>query len=136
MPRSLRHLNTATLIPKSHKNGWIKNNIVIVINTLFFNSLTSIAFSCIKHFSHYKKEQNMQRSRTEAIRTQIQPSKPTWEIAKITSSQNTKRTYGQPSERLFPKRRSLSNPNRTTENHNKTTAFERSVINYWGLKLV
>ena len=35
---------------------------------------------------------------TEAIRTQIQPSKPKREIIKITNSQNTKRIYGQPSE--------------------------------------
>ena len=99
----------------------------------------------------------MQRSGTEAIRTQIQPSKPKREIACITNSQNTKRTYGQPSEQLFPKRWPLSNRNRTknnmnthkvknvtetltpkhtTENHNKTTALERSVMNYWGLKHV
>ena len=49
----------------------------------------------------------------EAIRTQIQPSKPKREITKITNSQNTKRTYGQPSEQLFPKRWPLSYPNRT-----------------------
>ena len=41
---------------------------------------------------------SMQRSGTEAIRTQIQPSKPRREITNITNSQNTKRTYGQPSE--------------------------------------
>ena len=58
------------------------------------------------------KVKNMQRSETEAIRTQIQPSKPKREITKITISQNTKRTYGQPSEQLFLKRWSLSNPNR------------------------
>ena len=29
-------------------------------------------------------------SRTEAIRTQIQPSKPKWEITNISNSQNTK----------------------------------------------
>ena len=46
----------------------------------------------------------MQRSGNEAIRTQIQPSKPKWEITNITIIQNTKRTYGQPSEQLFPKR--------------------------------
>ena len=43
----------------------------------------------------------MQRSGTEAIRTQIQPSKRKREITKITNSQNTNRTYGQPSEQLF-----------------------------------
>ena len=60
----------------------------------------------------------MQRSGTEAIRTQIQPSKPKPEITKITNSQNTKRTYGQPSTQLFPKRWPLSNPNRTKNNMN------------------
>ena len=49
------------------------------------------------------KVKSMQRPGTEAIRTQIQPSKPKREITKITNSQNTKRTYGLPSEQLFPK---------------------------------
>ena len=35
----------------------------------------------------------MQRSGSEAIRTQIQPLKPKREITQITNSQNTKRTY-------------------------------------------
>ena len=60
-----------------------------------------------------KASKSMQRSRTEAIRTQIQPSKPKREITKITNSQNTKRTYNQPSEQLFPKRWPLNNPNRS-----------------------
>ena len=61
----------------------------------------------------------MQRSGTDANRTQIQPSKPKREITKITNSQNTKRrTYGQPSEKLLPKRWPLSNPNRTKNNMN------------------
>ena len=55
----------------------------------------------------------MQRSGTEAIRTQIQPSRPKQEITNITNSQNTKRTYGQQSEQLFPKRWPLSNQNQT-----------------------
>ena len=38
----------------------------------------------------------MQRFVTEATRTQIQKR----EITKITNSQNTKRTYGQPSEHI------------------------------------
>ena len=59
----------------------------------------------------------MQRPGTEATRTQIQPSKLNREITKIINSQNTKRTYGQPSEQLFPKRWSLSNPNRTQYEH-------------------
>ena len=55
----------------------------------------------------------MQRQGTEAIRTQLQPLKPKRKITKITNNQNTKRTYGPPSEQLFSKRWSLSNPNRT-----------------------
>ena len=51
-----------------------------------------------------EKVKSMQRSGIEAIRTQIQPSKPNREIPKITKNQNTKRTYGQPSEQLFSKR--------------------------------
>ena len=54
----------------------------------------------------------IQRPGTEAIRTQIQPSKPKREITKNANSQITKRTYGQPSEQLYCKRWPLSNPNR------------------------
>ena len=61
----------------------------------------------------------MQRSGTETIRTPIQSSKPKREISKITNSQNKKRTYGLPTEQLFPKRWPLSNPNRTKNNINK-----------------
>ena len=60
----------------------------------------------------------MQSSGTEAIRNQIQASKPKREIIKITNSQNTKRTYGQPSEQLFPKRWPFGNPNRTKNDMN------------------
>ena len=66
----------------------------------------------------------MQRSGTETIRTQIQPSKPKREITYIANSQNTKRTYGQPSEQLFPKGWSLSNRNRT-KNNNDTRKVKR-----------
>ena len=59
------------------------------------------------------KVKSMQRSGTEAIRAKIRPSKPKQEITNITNSQNTKSTYGQPSEQLFPKRWPLSNRNRT-----------------------
>ena len=44
---------------------------------------------------------------------QSSPKNPKREITTITNSQNTKGTYGQTSEQLFPKRWSLSNPNRT-----------------------
>ena len=49
-----------------------------------------------------QRVKSMQRSGTEAIRIQIQPSKPKWEIADITNSQNTERTNGQPTEQLSP----------------------------------
>ena len=56
----------------------------------------------------------MQRSGAETIRTEIQPSKPKREITNITNSQtDTKRTYGQQCEKLFPKRWPLSDRNRT-----------------------
>ena len=60
----------------------------------------------------------MQRPVTEAIRAQIQPSKPKREITNITNSQNTKITYGQLSGQLFPKRWPLSDPNQTKHNMN------------------
>ena len=66
----------------------------------------------------------MKRSGTEAIRTQLQSSKPKREIINITNSQNTKRTYDQPSEQLFPKRWPLSNRNRT-KNNMKTRKVKR-----------
>ena len=40
-------------------------------------------------------------SGTGAIRNQILPSKPKTGIPQITNSQNTKRTYDQPSRQLF-----------------------------------
>ena len=40
------------------------------------------------------------------------------DITNITNSKNIKRTYGQPSEELFPKRWPLSNRNRTKNNMN------------------
>ena len=63
----------------------------------------------------------MQRSGTEAIRTQLQPSKSKREITNITNSQNTKRTYGQQNEQLFPKRWPLSNRNRAKNNMSTPT---------------
>ena len=63
----------------------------------------------------------MQISGTKAIRTNIKPSKPKRVITEITNSQNTKRTYGKPSEQLFPKRLTLSNPNRTKKQYEHDT---------------
>ena len=42
----------------------------------------------------------MQVSGNEEIRIQLQPSKPKREITNITNSENSKKTYGQPSESL------------------------------------
>ena len=54
-----------------------------------------------------RKETSMQCSGTWAILLSKR------EITKITNSQNTKRTHGQPNEQLFPERWPPSNPNRT-----------------------
>ena len=70
----------------------------------------------------------MQRSGIEAIRTQTQPSKPKREITNITKSQNTKRTYCQASEKLFPKRWPLSNRNRTKDNMNTRKGYGHVVL--------
>ena len=67
-------------------------------------------FAIMTPFELYQslKVKSMQRSGTEAIRTQRQSSKPKREITNITNSQNTKITYGQPSAQLFPKRRPIA----------------------------
>ena len=102
-------------------------NVNVEINCfgyLVFNSLFS-AFRCsrannisrdgVQAFSftslNVKQVKSIKRSGTEAIRTQIRPSKPKREITYIhvTNSQTTKRTNGQSSEQLFPKRWPLSN---------------------------
>ena len=59
----------------------------------------------------------MQRPETEAIRTQIQPTKPKREITKLHIVKIQKES-GQPSDQLFLKRWPLSNPNRTKNNMN------------------
>ena len=85
----------------------------------------------------------------DAIRTKVPPSKPKWEITKITISRTTKRTYGKPNKQLSPKRWSLSYLNLTkyhlntqkvktvqkltlkqanTDNKIRSTTLEQSVI--------
>ena len=49
------------------------------------------------------RDKNMQRSGTEAIRTQIQPSKPKREITKITNSQKKKEHMVNRLSSYFPK---------------------------------
>ena len=87
----------------SHNRKW---TILLARVTVFAYCLVSCSFMKIE-------VKSMQRTGTEAIRTQIQPSKPKPEIIDISNSQNTKRTYGQPSEQLVPKTCPLSNRNRT-----------------------
>ena len=70
----------------------------------------TIGSPCEPNGSGELKTKSMQRPGTEAIRTQIHPSKPKREITQITNSQNIMRTHGQPREQLFPKSWPLSNP--------------------------
>ena len=62
------------------------------------------------------KVKSMQRPGTKAIQNPNESLKLKREITKIINIQDTKRTYGLPSEQLFPYRWSLSNPNRTKNN--------------------
>ena len=89
---------------------------VFVTRTCFRDNYSFLHLEML--YALYKNVKSMQRSETETIRTQIQPKKPKWEITTITNSQKTKRTYGQPSEQLFPNRWPLSNRNRTKNNRN------------------
>ena len=75
----------------------------------FSHDAAQITLTCLCN----KSKNSMQRSVIEVIRTQIQPSKSTWEIPKVTKRQNTRRTYGQPSEQLLRKRWPLRSPHRT-----------------------
>ena len=72
----------------------------------------------------------MQRSGTGEIRTQIPPSKPKREITKITNGQQTKRTYGQPSEYFLSKKWPLSNPNRTKNKMNTHKVKRHRTVRY------
>ena len=66
------------------------------------------------------KDQELKQSESKN-----QPPKPKWEITNITNSLNTKRTFGQPSEQLFPKRWPLSNRNRLKINNMNTHKVKR-----------
>ena len=78
-----------------------------------------------------RKVKSIQRSGTETIRTQIQPSKPKREITKVKNKQNAKRTrLGQPSEQLLPEKWPLSNPNRTKNNMKTRFLYMRKQSRY------
>ena len=108
----------------------------------------------MQNYWNFMKQQDQEPKQTEPKPSlQNQSGKqPILQPVKI-----QKRTYGQPSELLLPKRWPPSNRDRTKnnmnkhkvkrnrnpdtkkqaiENHNETTAPERPVMNYWGLKLV
>ena len=96
----------------------------------------------------------MQRSGTETIRTQIQPSKLSRKITNITNVKIQREYMVNRVSSYFPKGGHSAtetelkqykhtylvprhrNSEQETENHNKTTALERSVMNYWGIKHV
>ena len=83
------------------------NNDFLLIITLkhsFINSSTSNKYAMTRNWT---------------IKRLILPSKTERPINKITNKQNTKRTHGQQSDQLFPKRLPLSNPNRIKNNINK-----------------
>ena len=85
-------------------------------NVSICRTLRTMLQNCTPVFN--TKSKKCAKTGTEAIRTKLQSSKPKQVITKITNSQNTKITYGQPSEQLFPKRWPLSNLNRTKNNMN------------------
>ena len=62
-----------------------------------------VVMECLHIEMNVMKVKSMQRSGTEAIRTQLQPSKPKREITNITNSQNRKITYGQPGAAISQK---------------------------------
>ena len=90
-----------TDFPKLVNNAILHASVVLLSN----NRLSMTCCSSYDREDTIKmKVKSMQRTGSEATRNQIQPSKPKREIANVTNSQNTKRTYSQPSEQLFPKR--------------------------------
>ena len=73
---------------KTHRNDLI----VFVTDGHHNNRAVLRSFICSEYHLEVKVK-SMQRPGTEAIRTQIKPSKPKPEITKITNSRNTNRTY-------------------------------------------
>ena len=91
---------------------------ILTMRLIYWYEFTGLMF---RHTNLNVKVRSMQRSGTEAIKTQIQPSKPKREITNITNSQNTKRTYGQPSKR-WP----LSNQTKNNMNTHKVKHHRNS----------
>ena len=91
------------------------------LQTLFNVTLNYLMLrSGVKIFIHVHllKVKSMQRSGTETIKTQIQPSKPKREITQITNSQNTKKTYGIRVSSFFQKNVATQQPKEFKGGHN------------------
>ena len=120
------------------------------------NSIISLAFiaSSFTGENLVFEVKCIQRSGTEAIKTQIQPSKPKREITNIlnckiqrehivnrvssyipkvaTQISNRNRTKNYMKTHKVKRHRNCGTKKQATENQNTTTALERSVMNYWG----
>ena len=96
----------------------------------FYNKLARL--QVIMYRQRTIKVKSMQRSGTEAIRTQIKPSKPKREVSKITNSQNTKNMVNRVSS-YFP---NVGNPkpNKNDMNTHKVKRHQnrqqRTTTNY------
>ena len=78
----------------------------------------------------------MQRSGTEAIRTQLQPSKPKREITNITNSQNTNQTKNNMNTRKVKRHRNSDTKNRRQAQQDYRLGTVSNGLLGGGLKLV
>ena len=89
-----------TVVFNGSTEGWFRTTVGLRQGCLFSPTLFNIIPERMTRdaliVESSLKVKSMQKPGTEAIRTQIKPSKPNWETTKITNSHNTKRTYGQP----------------------------------------
>ena len=74
--------------------------LVVVVVVVVVVEVVVVVVNIVVVFNIYKYYSNRTIQHAEEVRTQIQSSKPKWEITKITNCQNTKRTHGEPSEQL------------------------------------
>ena len=99
----------------------IKQNFKLILSKLHVTAQKYFFFHLLRIFIPLvynvkikdKKSNEKAMNRNWSNQKAIPLSKPKWEITKINNRQNTIRINGQPSGQLFPKRWSLSYPNRT-----------------------